>query len=264
MRSQELGQALEITQAAVTEAGVELRQHFGNIKPETKGDGSGVKGVVTALDRKVESLLAERLGIFDDGIGFSGEEFGVQSKAATTWLVDPIDGTAHFIRGVPLCTTMVALIEDNEVVMSVIHDFVRRDTYWAIKEQGAHKNGKRIHVSNRTLEQGLVSFESKLDKPDDITTFLKLGRLTTLMATINCGIEFAMVASGKWEGRISVDPYAEDWDIAPGSLIVAEAGGVVRNVGEDAFDYRNHDCFAVNPVIFEELTSGDDALFPQN
>lgn len=89
------------------------------------------------------------------------------NQKPTTWLVDPIDGTAHFIRGIPFCTTMVALIEDNQVVMSVIHDIANNDTYWAIRGQGAYRNGERIYVSDRPLKQGLVSFETKLGKPEN-------------------------------------------------------------------------------------------------
>ncbi len=158
---------------------------------------------------------------------------------------------------------MVALIEDNQVVMSVIHDIANNDTYWAIRGQGAYRNGERIYVSDRPLKQGLVSFETKLGKPENQDAYLKLSKLTTILATVNSGFEFIMIASGKLDGRIGVDPYGMDWDFAPGSLLVEEAGGIVRNIGSDTYDYHNHDYLAVNPVIYEELTSGNEALFRQ-
>ncbi|MBP9667517.1 hypothetical protein KBD87_01765 [Candidatus Saccharibacteria bacterium] len=262
MRIEDLERALNVTKIAVETAGDELRQHYGNVEPEAKGSGDGVAGVVTELDRKIERYLAEELGKFDEGIGFLGEESGGEPKP-TTWLVDPIDGTAHFIRGIPFCTTMVALIEDNQVVMSVIHDIANNDTYWAIRGQGAYRNGERIYVSDRPLKQGLVSFETKLGKPENQDAYLKLSKLTTILATVNSGFEFIMIASGKLDGRIGVDPYGMDWDFAPGSLLVEEAGGIVRNIGSDTYDYHNHDYLAVNPVIYEELTSGNEALFRQ-
>ena len=252
--------ALNITLAAITTAGNELRPYYGNVESETKGSGDGAAGVVTELDRKIEHYLAKELGKFDSGIGFRGEEFGGEAKD-TTWLVDPIDGTAHFIRKLPFCTTMVALVEENEVVMSVIHDIANNDTYWARKGQGAYRNGERIRVSGSPLRQGFVSLETKQGKPKNEDLRLKLGRLTTLISTVNSGFEFAMVASGKFDGRIAVDPYGKDWDFAPGSLLVSEAGGIVRNVGSKTYDYRDHDYLAVNPVIFEELTRGEEALF---
>lgn len=248
--------ALSITQAAVAVAGDELRQYYGDVETEIKGSGDGAAGVVTELDRKIERNLARALGAFDSGIGIRGEEFGGETRD-TTWLVDPIDGTAHFIRGLPFCTTMVALVEENEVVMSVIHDIANNDTYWATKGHGAYRNGKEIKVSDRPLRQGFISYESKTR--EDIG--LELGKRTTRIVTVNSGWEFAKVASGQIEGRICIDPYGKDWDFAPGSLLVSEAGGVVRNVGSDTYDYRNHDFLAVNQVIFEELTRGKDALF---
>ena len=219
-------------------------------------------GVVTELDRQAEQYLAQELGKFSQDVGFRGKEFGVQSDMPTTWLVDPIDGTAHFIRGLPFCTTMVALIENGTVVMSVIHDFVRDDTYWAIRGKGAFCNEAQIHVSNRTLKQGLISFETRLEKPHNLDRYLAVKAQTAIIATINCGFEFAMIASGRLEGRIGLDPYGMDWDFAPGSLLVIEAGGVATNISMASYDYKNHDYLITNAVIHDELTSGLGTIFP--
>lgn len=218
--------------------------------------------MVTELDRKTEHFLAKELGKFSSDVGFRGEEFGVHSHADTTWLVDPIDGTAHFIRGIPFCTTMVALIEDDEVVMSVIHDFVRDDTYWAIRGGGAFCNDKRISVSQRSLKQSLISFETRLEKPENYEKYLSVRSQAGIIATINCGFEFAMIASGKLDGRIGLEPYGMDWDFAPGSLLVQEAGGVATNIGKNSYAYQNHDYIIANPTVHKELTSGDSSVFP--
>ncbi len=202
------------------------------------------------------------LGKFSADIGFRGEEFGVQAQAETTWLVDPIDGTSHFTRGLPFCTTMVALIENGQVVLSVIHDFVRDDTYWATRGGGAFCNGKRISVSERGLKHGMISFETKLDKPQNNAKYLQVRGQANIIATLNCGFEFAMIASGKLEGRIGLEPYGADWDFAPGSLLVSEAGGVATNIGQNTYDYRNHDYLITNSVVHGELTGGADAIFP--
>ncbi|MDB5175239.1 MAG: inositol monophosphatase, monophosphatase [Candidatus Saccharibacteria bacterium] len=262
MTDTDLQRALEITRAAVVEAGVELKKFYGNIESLSKGDGSSVGGVVTELDRKTEQFLADKLGAFSSEIGFRGEEFGVQSHADTTWLVDPIDGTAHFIRGLPFCTTMVSLIENGVVVMSVIHDFVRDDTYWAIRGRGAYCNDTPISVSNRTLAQSLISFETRVENPQNYEKYLAVRNQASIIATINCGFEFAMIASGKLDGRLGLNPYGMDWDFAPGSLLVSEAGGVATNIGKATYDYQDHDYIITNAVIHAELTSGPDAIFP--
>jgi myo-inositol-1(or 4)-monophosphatase len=262
MTNSRLEEALNIARSAVTEVGPELRQYFGNIESLSKGDGNSVSGVVTELDRKTEQFLAKKLGEFSSEVGFSGEEFGTQSQADTTWLVDPIDGTHHFVRGLPFCTTMVALIENGQVVLSVINDFVNENTYWAIRGKGAFCNDKPISVSKRTLAQGLISLETHLEKPDNYKAYIEMRKRTGLISTINCGFEFVMVACGKLDGRIAIDPYGMDWDFAAGSLLVSEAGGVATNIGKTTYDYKNHDYLITNAVIHDELTSGPDAIFP--
>jgi myo-inositol-1(or 4)-monophosphatase len=247
-----LKKALEITKSAVAEAGDELIKHYGNIDAETKSTtGQNVTDIVTKLDRQTEDFLA-----------FRGEESGVRSEAEVTWLVDPIDGTSHFVRGLPFCTTMVALIEDHQVLMSVIYDFVHRDTYWAIKGYGAYKNDEPIHVSSRPLSLALLSYETKIQDSENLKTYMKVREKSGLISTINCGFEFSAIASGKLEGRLAKNGFGEDWDYAPGSLLVAEAGGVATNMGSVEYDYRNHDYLITNAVVHAELTSGPDAIFP--
>ena len=199
---------------------------------------------------------------FSPDIGYRGEEFGVQSHADRTWLVDPIDGTANFIRGIPFCTTMVALIENGEVVLSVFHDFIRDDTYWAIRGNGAYCNDTKISVSQRSLKQSLISFETKLDIPKNYAKYLEARKDAGIISTIDSGFEFAMIASGKLDGRIGLDPYGMDWDFAPGSLLVCEAGGTASNIGKNSYDYQNHDYIISNKAVYKNLTEGNDAIFP--
>lgn len=263
MTNERLEQAALLTKSAVKEVGETLINHFGNVEAETKSNtGNNVADIVTKLDVQMEDLLAKRLGKFDSGIGFRGEESGVRTEADTTWLVDPIDGTSHFVRGIPFCSTMVALIEDGQVMMSVIYDFVHKDTYSAIRGRGAYRNDDLISVSQRPLKISLLSVETHLEKPENIEKYLMVRKRAGIIATINCGFEFAMIASGKLDGRIGIDPYGMDWDFAPGSLLVSEAGGVAANIGSTDYDYRNHDYLITNSVIYKELTEGSDAIFP--
>src|SRR5664279_5101535 len=152
MTNQALEQALSIVKTAVTKSGEELIKHYGKIEADLKPDKEiGMANSVTKLDLQTENFLAEELRKFDPTISFHGEEYGKRSSSERKWLVDPIDGTSFFARGLPFCATMVALIEADQVLLSVIYDFVNRDLYWAIKGQGAYKNQDRIFVSNRPL-----------------------------------------------------------------------------------------------------------------
>lgn len=263
MTKQYLEDALSVSKNAVTKAGEKLMQYYGNIETETKSNtGSNITDIVTKLDREIENFLAEELSEFDPTISFRGEEFGIRSESDNTWLVDPIDGTTHFVRGLPFCTIMLALVNNHKVVMSVIYDFVNKNMYSAIANQGAYMNNDRIHVSSRPLSEALVSFETRIENPENLQTYLKVRSVANLIQTMNSGFEFAMIASGKLDCRLAKNPYGNDWDFAAGSLLVTEAGGIATNMGLPTYDYRNHDYIIGNSVIHKELTNSKNALFP--
>jgi fructose-1,6-bisphosphatase/inositol monophosphatase family enzyme len=238
----------------VREAGEMIKPHFGRV---VAIDQKGIEAstTVTEVDRQVESMLADRLGDLDSSIGFVGEEFGGNSNTERYWLVDPIDGTGHFIRGIPFCTIMIALVESGTVVFSAIYDFMNGQMYSARKADGAKLNGSLIRVSNRSLSQSYLFHEINLDKNDNLAKFLELKKRTVLMKTINCGYEFCLIASGKIEGRLCIDPYESIWDYAPGAFLVAEAGGIVTNLFSDTYDFHNLNFVATNKQIYSELRS---------
>ena len=209
--------------------------------------------VVTELDQRTEKIIAERLKKLYPSIEFLGEEFGGNKDAERLWILDPIDGTAHFIRGIPFCTTQIALIENGKVIFSLIYNFITKEMFSAQVDMGAKLNGKPIHVSNRELKDAYVVVETHRDKKENMDKFLEITKKCPILTTINTGFEFGLVASGKIEARAVFDGHGYDWDYAPGSLLVSEAGGIVRNIGSDSYDYRNHNFIAGNPAVYEEL-----------
>ncbi len=238
-----------------------LLPYWGNVESIKQKDESA-HSVVTKLDEEVERYLASELKKIYPDIQFVGEEFGGNRDAKKFWLVDPIDGTAHFIRGLPFCSTMLALIEDGQVIFSVIYDFVNNVLYHAEKGKGSYKNGVAIHVSDRPITNSYVGWEIEVDKPENMKLFLKLRKISLLFKSVAAGYEYALIAQGKLEGRVCVNPHGKDYDFAPGSLLVSEAGGVVANVGKDAYDYRDVNFIAANPIVYVTLTQGGDAIFP--
>ncbi|MBI3283162.1 inositol monophosphatase [Candidatus Curtissbacteria bacterium] len=257
-----MSQHLEVTAIALAqEAGRLVLPHFG--KADLVGrKSSSPFDVVTQLDIDAENLIAKRLTAEFPQIGFVGEEAQNPNDKEKYWLVDPIDGTAHFVRGMPYCTTMIALIDKGEVTLSVIYNFVTEELYYASKVEGSKLNGKVINVSQRPLKEAYISIESKLDDKKSVNQFLELRRQSHIFHTISCGYEFGLVASGKLEGRICINPYGGDYDYAAGALLVTEAGGTVANIGETTYDFRNHNFLAVNKNVYEDLTTGDKPLFP--
>lgn len=268
MNDELLAKALEVAQKAAQETGRMLLPHYGNIKAKAESEqaGDSIAGVFTELDENAEKLLQERLGQFgkDMGldVGFTGEQYGEQKVADISWLVDPIDGTTHFIRGLPMCTVMIALVEKGEVLLAVVHDIANQDTYWAIRGQGAFRDGEKLVASSRALKKSLVCFESKLENPENLKKYMQVRRHTVTMVGLCSGYEFIMIASGKLDGKVCLEPYGKDWDFAPGSLLVQEAGGVAANIGRTDYSYRNHDFIVAGEVLYRELTDGPEAIFP--
>ncbi|MFZ5390875.1 MAG: inositol monophosphatase family protein [Patescibacteria group bacterium] len=233
---------------------------FGQAAIINQKDNSAVN-VVTKLDLQVEEFVSVELKKIYPTIGFVGEEFGGNRQAGRFWLMDPIDATGHFVRGLPFCTCMIALIEDGQVVFSAVYDFVRDLMYWAQKDQGAYCQQARLTVSSRDLSQAYISWESRLDNETDKQIFERLKKQTILLKTISAGWEFAMVAAGKLDARLCFNPYGKDYDFAAGSLLVREAGGVVNNLGSQTYDYSNVNFIAANQVIYKQLTQGPGKIW---
>lgn len=238
-----------------------LLPHWGAVEGTTKA-GADAASVVTELDLAVERYLADALSIADPNAGFAGEEFGGSRNRERFWLCDPIDGTAHFVRGLPFCRVMLALIENGVVNFAVVYDFLNDEAYWAERGSGAYKNEIRLHVSDRGLDHAYLAWETKTIKPENMQKTVALKQRGILFEAITSGYEYALVAEGKLEGRICFDPWGNDWDYAPGSLLVEEAGGIVANIGERTYDYQNKNFIAANPAVFRALTEGPDAIFP--
>lgn len=234
---------------------------FGKVEA-LKYKTEGEYDVVTKIDEEVEQFLKEELAKFYPDIAFVGEETGGDRTAKKYWIVDPVDGTLLYIRGLPFCTTMLALVENDEVIFSVIYDFVAGVVYHAEKGKGAYKDGVQIHVSKRAPSKSFICYETHLDKQKNLDIFIKLREFLVLFKVVCSGYEFAMIAEGKVEGKVCFDPWGKDYDFAPGSLLVTEAGGIVTNLYKTTYSISEYDFIAATPELHEKLTKGPDAIFP--
>lgn len=227
--------------------------YFGKVEIKShKGD----KGfdVVTRVDDDIEKFLKSELKNIMPNVSFVGEEFGGDRNKSTFWLVDPLDGTGCFVRGLPYCTTMLALISEEKVAFSIIYDFVNDDIYHAELGKGAYRNGKRIFVSDRPLKRAYLVCETNTStSQQNVNLLLSLREESTLIHHCASGYDFMLIATGRIDGRLVCDGYGKDYDFAPGTLLVSEAGGVVRNFNSDSYNYRNLDFIACNPVVYRDL-----------
>ena len=222
-----------------------LLDSFGSIEHTTKKDLT----IVTEMDGLLEEKLTTGILSLDSEVGIVGEEFGTQGSKDVYWLLDPIDGTEQFVRGLVGCVNMACLIVDDEPVVSIIYDFIQDKMYVAEKNKGAQCNNAPIHVSNRPLERSWIEFAFRRDQPEVIPALSKLMQQCNVVRLRNS----LLVSSGNIDGLVAVNGKGGLWDYAPRMLMISEAGGRVANIGSDTYDFKNTSFVASNPIIFEQL-----------
>ena len=245
--------AVELTR----EAGLLALEWFGtpDLAVDRKGDGSPV----TAADLAVESLMRERLaGVWPDDAVMGEEHQDTAGESGRTWVIDPIDGTKAFTRGVPLFSNLLALVDEHGPAIGVINLPALGETIWAGRGLGAFHNGEPCRVSDHHSIDGAYVCTSETGywpRP-------------ALHALIDSGAEFrtwgdaygyALVATGRAEAMI--DPVAYQWDVAPIAVIIPEAGGRYSSFdgreGADAWTARSG--VGTNGLIHDELLALFDA-----
>ncbi len=182
---------------------------------------------VTVADREAEALLRKTLlGAFP-GDGFLGEESGdTPGPSGFRWIIDPIDGTRSFVRGVPLWGTLVGLEYKGEQIAGVAVAPALRQTYRALRGDGAYRDGRRIRVSDvATLAESHLFYSSVswFVKAGAQDVFLKLAAQTQRQRGYGDFWGFVLVAQGS--GDVMLEHGCHAWDLAALQVIVEEAGG---------------------------------------
>jgi histidinol-phosphatase len=209
---------------------------------------------VTVADRESETLLRQRIEKRYPEHGILGEEFGLtRGEAELRWLLDPIDGTESFIRGVPLFGVMVGLVAGNDPVVGVVHFPALRETLHAWRGGGCWRDGVRARVSGVTrVEEAtlLTTDPTGFLAPEKRAAYEKLRRQVKTERGWGDCYGHILVATGRAE--IMLDPVLQEWDAAPLVPILEEAGGRFA-------DWRGRrtisggDGFATNGALFEEV-----------
>lgn len=190
---------------------------------------------VTEADLKVNELVRARLTAARPGYGWLSEETALAKSTQfknVVWCVDPIDGTRAFMQNQPYWAIGLAVIENGQSVAGVVHAPVLGETYLAERGKGAFLNRAPIHASERDAEEGcrMIATESMLTHPAWKVPWpeMHLARPKP-NATL---LRMCWVASGAWDATLALWRKS-DWDLAPASIIVSEAGGVAStHLGE--------------------------------
>lgn len=237
--------ARKVLQQVAQTARPELLAAHGNIQVELKSDHS----VVTDLDKKLELQFRDALQSMDVVVPVVGEEYGGELNQADMWLIDPIDGTENFVRGLPDFRCIATLVIDNQPTYTFIYKPFFDDTYEAIKGHGATKNGQPISASQRSLERSWIV----LNTPTKGRRLAIAQALRPAIKNFRSGLDFVYVAEGKADGIIACDSKGGLWDYAPRGLLLAEAGLSIVNIGADDYDFRDFNYMATSRAIFEDV-----------
>ena len=219
-----------------------------------------VNDFVTEVDHASEQAIIETLlGAYPDH-GILAEESGStrgNPNADHIWIIDPLDGTTNFIHGFPVYCVSIALQVRGRIEQAVVYDPTRNDLFTATRGRGAFLNERRIRVSKRTrLSECLIATGFPFRPGYEFDRYLRLmGEVMQRTAGLRrpgaAALDLAYVAAGFSDGFFELG--LQPWDMAAGSLLVTEAGGLVGNFTGEANFLEQKECLAASPRIYAQL-----------
>ena len=225
------------------------------IRVDKKDDGSAV----TEADRGVEEMARARVAASGLAMDVLGEEMGGENaKAPSTTgrarlIIDPIDGTEEFSRGISTFGTLLGIERDGEIVAGMASAPALGVRWWAYRGEGAWRNGKRIHVSNVNQLNAGMAFTGGTGPSKNQEKIAKMRRLLDAARhgrSLGGFWQHMLVAEGSTEAAL--DLHSKAWDLAPLGLIVEEAGGRATDVNGKRSIYSGN-MVSTNGKIHEEV-----------
>lgn len=248
-----MSKELDVAIKAAKIAGELLEYHFESaLEYERKED----KSIVTKADFAAEEVILSQIKEkFPDHKIISEEKGVIDSKSPFVWLIDPLDGTLNFSRGLPNFAVSIALTENDKTKLSVIYNPITNSLFQAEVGKGAYWNGEKIRVSEiEDLSTAMITFGRARDEENKKKTLNMINKIyfkSHQRILGSSALELAWTASGRLEGFVSVG--LKRWDVAGGLLLVTEAGGKVTDFEGGELDPENTYFLATNSRIHEEL-----------
>ena len=221
-----------------------------------------VNDFVTEVDHASEAVIIETLLTAYPGHGIHAEESGREHGAKDSefvWIIDPLDGTTNFIHGFPVYCVSIALAVKGKIEQAVIYDPSRNDLFTATKGRGAYMNDRRLRVSKRIrMNECLISTGFPFRQDDNFGNYLAMmGEVMQRAAGLRrpgaAALDLAYVAAGFTDAFFETG--LQPWDVAAGSLLVTEAGGLVGNFTGEADFLEQKECLAGNPKVYGQLVA---------
>lgn len=215
---------------------------------------------VTEVDRAAEAEIIDVLRTAYPAYGILAEESGLagtDAEAEFQWIIDPLDGTTNFIHGLPQYAISIALAKKGIVQQAVVYDPNRNELFTASKGGGAFINGRRMRVAQRTkLADALIGTGFPYRMFDHIDAYLAIfkdiaQKTAGMRRPGAAALDLAWVACGRMDGfwELGLAP----WDMAAGSLLITEAGGLVGDLAGETNYLQTGNIIGGNPKIFSQL-----------
>ena len=220
----------------------------------------GPKDFVSEVDRAAEAAIVETLhAAYPDHAVFAEEGTARERNAGSehVWIIDPLDGTTNFLHGFPQYCVSIALAHKGVVTQGVIYDPVRNDLFTATRGRGAFLNDRRIRVSRRAhLREALVGTGFPFRDGSYIDSYLRMMKVMIqqtagLRRPGAAALDLAYVAAGFYDGFFEIGLNA--WDVAAGSLLVLEAGGLIGDLAGEGDYLHGGEVIAATPKIFAQM-----------
>jgi len=249
---------LPIASAAVDQAADLMRQTQPGVIT-AKGDRDMVSEVDYAIEKQLRAYLAEQTPT----IGFLGEEEGASgSNGDLQWALDPIDGTANFVRGIPLCAVSLGLVHHGQPVLGVVDLPFLGARYTAVQGSGAYANGQPIHASTTDqMSEAIVAIgDYATGLNADTKNATRLAITTHLAATVqrvrmngSAAIDLVWLAHGRIDATITLSN--KPWDMAAGVIIAREAGALVVDADGNPHSASSTATVGTTPALVNQITA---------
>ncbi|MEA2894468.1 MAG: monophosphatase [Bradyrhizobium sp.] len=243
---------------AARRAGRSLKRDLGEVE-HLQVSLKGPANFVTKADQRAEEMLYDDLNKARQGYGFIGEEGGAREGAdkSHTWIVDPLDGTTNFLHGIPHFAISIGLRREGVVIAGLIYNPANDDLYIAERGKGAFLNDQRLRVAGRRqLSECVIACGlPHLGRGDHELSRREMTELQPRVAGLrrfgSAALDMAFIAAGRFDGYWERN--LQPWDLAAGSIIVREAGGIVSGVNGDDDALKTGNVVCGNEHVHAEL-----------
>lgn len=221
---------------------------------------------VSDVDREAEDEIIRILRRTYPDHSILAEEGGRDGESPQEWIIDPLDGTTNFLHGFPQFAVSIAFRERGRLESAVVYDPLREEMFTASRGAGAQLNGKRIRVNGEaTLNGALLGTGFPFKYPQHRDAYLaSLRQMMTRCSDVrragSAALDLAYVAGGRMDGFWEVG--LRPWDLAAGTLLVREAGGLVSDFGGGERFFDSGNLVAAGPRVFREMLKELRASLP--